>query len=300
MYFLQIPTVKDITGAASLVETWPFWVVLFIILSAVIVVGVFIIRGYQRQQESLNALMAKLAEKSDESVIPLAAALQTLSTTMNNINNRQTSHDEQIDDIEEKIDDVQKKQTNAFEKLTETLESQIQVSQATVKSYQTLEENFVQSYDSTSKFIGLSAAEIKKNSDANTSAIIAEVHRVPSSADIRKELEPSFLQIREDIAKLIPPDLAKEVVERLKPDVADMVDKALMKCYEESAKKDAELRNVTDTLDDTQSKLTEAQRARVTAIIPEHPEPPEPGNRAPIPGDFEPQVKLPPTGTEGL
>lgn len=192
--------------------------------------------------------------------------------------------DQRIDRVSVKIDDVAQDQnalkslidtnTKAFDKVAESVDKNTELTGSTIKSYATLEEQFVSSYDATSKAIGLSGLDIKKNSDSNTTKIITEVQKLPTAADIRRELEEPFQQIRDDIGKIIDPDLATKVMALIKPDMVNLVETAFKTCLEENAKLVKELDHADKVIDN------------IVKPPPPDPEPPDgSGAKAPIPLD---------------
>lgn len=207
-----------------------------------------------------------------KSINDFAKSIKTITDT-------QQAHDQQIIELQGT--------TNAtLADLKTVIVSHNETVKQTVKSYQTLEEQFVTSYDATSQTIGITGLDIKKNADQNTRNIIDEVHKLPTAADIRKELEEPFLQIRSDIGKLIDPELATRVVSLIKPDVVDLIETALKTCLDENAKLAKDLDHADKVIDN------------IVKPQPPDPDPTPPDHKAAIPGDFEPVAALPKTGTE--
>ncbi len=96
--------------------------------------------------------------------------------------------------------------------------------------------------------------------------------------DIANSLDGSFKAIHDDIAKIIDPDLATKVVEKLRPDVVAMFDKALAKCLDENATLAKELDHTEEKLDDTHEELSKVARTALIVAANMQPEPPTPSN----------------------
>lgn len=114
-------------------------------------------------------------------VYAILQSFKLLGKMQDNSATRDTRLDEldkgqdRLKDSQEKVADALEKISPAFDRLTEMVNGHTEVTRATVTSYQTLEEKFVQSYDATSIAIGTSSKDVKENSNKNTEKIIKAV-----------------------------------------------------------------------------------------------------------------------------
>lgn len=139
--------------------------------------------------------------------------------------------DQRIDTVSTKVETVVQGQdkgnqliqtnTKAFDKLAESVDANTELTRSTIKSYQTLEDNFVASYDSTSKVIGMTGLDIKKNADENTEKIIIRLDNVHTDVNLvpGKVIEGIDWDI-----------VVQRVVDKLMPRVFEAVKEGLDDC----------------------------------------------------------------------
>lgn len=214
-------------------------------------------------------------------------SINDFAKSLKTIADNQTAHDAEIATL-------QTSTTSALTDLKTVIESHGRIVQSTIKSQDIRDEHLVSGLNDTTSAISETGTDVKKNADKNADKIILEVQKLPGQVAIA--LEVPFGQIREDIGKLVDPDLATKVVALIKPDVVSLIETALKRCLEDNAELAHELDHTETKLDDTKQELAKVARDALVALRnpPTEPDPPpSPDHKAAIPGDFDVVATLP-------
>lgn len=127
-------------------------------------------------------LIAKVLLKQQDSSAKRDERIETVSSKVDDVAKSQ-----------DKVEDLLEKSATAYDKMTASMDANTEVTRATVTSYQALDENVVKSYDATSAVIGITSADVKKNSDQNADKIITVIQ------DFQKSIESEDGALRTDL-----------------------------------------------------------------------------------------------------